>query len=195
MTDTNYQPPAAPVAEVQNIDAEPFYMVAPFKFMLLFLSTWGLYGIYWFYRHWRQLRNVRGRKVWPVPRSVFAIFFTHSLFAEIDRELGRNGHRYEWSANGQATFYVVLVIGGYILDRVTDDSGWAILLSIVTLILPMLPLLKAQKAANTALGDADGEVNRELTLANIAWIAVGSLLWLLTLVVAVMLVVDPSVLE
>lgn len=99
------------------------------------------------------------------------------------------------SASAQATLYVVLVIGGYILDRVTDDSGWAILLSIVTLVLPMLPLLEAQKAINTALGDAAGAANRELTLANIAWIAMGSLLWLLTLAVAVMLVVDPSVLE
>ena len=41
--------------------------------------------------------------------------------------------------------------------------------------------LAAQKAANSAAGDPQGESNNTLTAANIVWMVVGVLLWLLVL--------------
>lgn len=50
------------------------------------------------------------------------------------------------------------------------------------MLLPLgLILLRIQRAANAACGDPAGESNRRLTLANLAWLAFGCLLWAMIL--------------
>ncbi len=192
MSDLNYQPPAARVDEAVDVDSLPFYVVAPTKFTVLYFGTLGLYGIYWFYRHWAQFKRANGLKIWPVPRGIFNIFFAHSLFGEFDQALKREGQTFAWDAKSQATTYVVLSVAGYVINRVMGDSGWSIFVSIALLVALLFPLLKAQRAANHALNDAQGQGNSTFTAANIVWIVVGVLFWLLAIFGSVMMIINPE---
>lgn len=184
MTDDNYyQPPASRVDDAPAA-APSFYVVSPRKFVLLYLLTVGMYTVYWFYQNWTLLKRQHDLKIWPVPRAIFAIFFTHSLFAEIDRAAASRSVRYAWNAAGTATTYVVLSIVNSLISQLANrDIGSPVtdLASLLMVPAVMFPLLAAQKAANFAAGDPDGDSNDALTAANIVWMVVGVLLWLLVL--------------
>lgn len=51
-------------------------------------------------------------------------------------------------------------------------------------------LYVAQKAANAACGDTDGNANAIITGANIAWLVVGGLFWLMVLVGSYLILVE-----
>lgn len=184
MTDDNYyQPPASRVDDAPAAGPS-FYVVSPRKFVLLYLLTVGMYTVYWFYQNWTLFKRQHDLKIWPVPRAIFAIFFTHSLFAEIDRAAGSRSVRYAWNAAGTATTYVVLSIVNSLISQLANrDIGSPMTNLAALLMVPavMFPLLAAQKAANSAAGDPDGDSNSALTAANIIWMVVGVLLWLLVL--------------
>jgi hypothetical protein len=193
MTDDPYAPPTAPVGDAAPPVRREFYVVAPRKFLLLFVLTFGLYSIYWFYEHWALHKRYHGRELWPVARAIFQIFFTHALFRAFDERLRREGRRHEWNASLSATVYVILYLANFFSDRVMpDDAALSMLAFIVvaSVVLPALPLLAGQRAANRAEGDGEGMSNSELTAANIAWMVVGALLWLLLLIGTYAAIVD-----
>lgn len=179
-----YAPPQAEIA-IADTDQPDFYVVAPWKFFLLSMVTLDLYLVYWFYRNWRNVKLNTGESLWAPARGLFYIFFTHSLFARVDKKLDEEGQEFDWSAGSVATLLVVLALASNVLDRLafkSIGSPTTDLLSI--LMVPILPAvaLKAQKAINLACGDADGSQNAKLTGANWIWIVVGSLWWMLVLV-------------
>lgn len=180
---------AAPQAHVAEPDArtrsEEFYVVSKTKFFLLYLMTLGLYQIYWFYRHWAVYRRYHpGTSIWPVPRAIFAIFFTHSLTGRIEDRLGKLRSGLSWSPGALATAFVVLQIASNILDRLSWRMIGSPLTDIASLviIMPMaLVLWSIQEAANHACGQPDGASNRDITGANIVWCVLGGVFWLLVL--------------
>src|SRR5689334_3319399 len=94
-----YKAPEAPLAEAEERVAEgSFYVVSPMKFLIMMVGTMGLYTLYWFYKNW-SLLNRKHKAYWPVMRAVFAIFFTHALFREVDGALRREGRHmtFSWS--------------------------------------------------------------------------------------------------
>jgi len=110
---------------------------------------------------------------------VFALLFTHGLFRRISAQGGN------FNADTYATLYVVLLIGGRIVGRITQNSevfGALDLLGLVLGMTTLIPLLAAQKAANQACNDPAGEQNSRLTFGNWAWCGLGTLGWLLILV-------------
>lgn len=180
-TDNVYAPPASDIVEPAAREAsDGFYVVAPFKFCLLFFGTLGLYQLYWFYMQWARYRRRSGDTVWPVARTIFAIFFTHSLAGRMDEALRARGERYDWSPGGAASVYVIAQVVSGVCDRLSAreiGSPLTDLVSIALLVPAGLGLLRLQHAANRASGDPLGESNRRLTKANYAWLAVGALLW------------------
>ncbi|MEM6513522.1 MAG: hypothetical protein AAF660_10955 [Pseudomonadota bacterium] len=64
-----YQPPTASVDDVGS--NARFYSTGPFKFTLLYLATFGLYGIYWSYKNWRFIRDRDNSDVLPFIRAFF----------------------------------------------------------------------------------------------------------------------------
>jgi hypothetical protein len=198
MSDNYYQPPEARVDDVATLVAPPFYIVSPRKFILLYLGTVGMYGVYWFYENWALLKRHRNLKIWPVPRAIFSIFFTHSLFDEVDRALKSASLRYYWNAGTLATAFVVLSLVSSLVGHLANrDIGSPATDFASLLLLPaaMFPLLAAQKAANHAVGDPEGNSNNTLTAANIVWLVIGVLLWLLTLLGLYIAVVGEDALQ
>ena len=170
--DVSWEKPSAPTA------LPAFYVVSPTKFVILFVCTTGIYQLYWFYRHFRQAKLAVRDDSWPVARAIFAIFFTHDLFRRINMAGGY------FNADTFATMYVILAIVARIIDRVSSASetfGVLDLLGIVLGLATGMPLFTAQKAANRACGDPEGQQNSRFTLANFGWCGFGMLMWLLVL--------------
>ncbi len=165
-----------------DVKTNDFYVVSKLKFSVLFLATVGLYLIYWFYINWRNYRDATGANVIPPLRSVFYIFFTHSLFNKIDSVLKNNKIEYSWSPRILATLFVVLSIVSNLLDRLSFKeigSPLTDILSLVMLPFMLLIILKAQDAINFSQNDREGSSNSHFTLYNSLWVVLGVLFWVL----------------
>ena len=182
MTNDIYSAPAAALEQPVETASEKFYVVAPLKFWVLFLSTVGLYQVYWFYRHWHQFRMVTQEKIWPVPRGLFAIFFVHRLFREMDAAVKQKTGGVAWSPDLVATGYLLGAVVSNVCDRLSGKDVGSPYTDVVSLVL--LPLVgwflyQAQQVANLAMGDPAGASNRQFSAANIVWIVLGCLFWAL----------------
>ena len=93
-----YAPPASEIrgeSPAGALQAHTFYVVSIPKFCVLYVATFGVYGLYWFYMHWQRYRRGHGQheSIWPVPRALFSIFFTHALVARMPpQHLPEPGH-------------------------------------------------------------------------------------------------------
>lgn len=195
MTDDVYAPPEARVADVAEdaVRQSEFYVVAPRKFVLLYVLTFQYYGIYWFYRNWSQYKTRHRLGLWPVPRSIFQIFFVHALFEAIDVRLRRQGLRYVWNAGTQATAFVMLAIVTQVLNFTVSSESPLVIMGLMAFSFTItLPLLAAQRAINIAEGDAAGSSNASLTAANIAWMIAGGLFWAVVLSSLAIVIVNPD---
>jgi hypothetical protein len=183
MQNNPYQAPQSVVQDAPIDQAGEFYVVSPRKFLIMMIGTLGGYQIYWFYRNWK-LQNQIHQSYWPVARAIFAVFFTHALFRAVDESLRKAQSTYVWAHQNLATIFVAAAIGSQALSRlgakgvgspVTDLLGFAALAPVVW------ALFKAQDAINHASGDPQGQSNDQITGANIGWLVLGGLLWLLSL--------------
>jgi len=174
----------APQSDIETVGTKKFefYAVSPLKFTVLFLSTLGIYQIYWNYKNWRLIKTQHNLKIWPVGRSIFSIFFITSLLKRVDSRLVEAKLNHQWRPVLIANVYIIFSVAGSVCDRLADkEIGVPFTLFVSTLILPVVwfYLHKAQLAINLALGDPAGESNARFTAANIFWIVLGVLLWLM----------------
>ncbi len=196
MSDSIYAPPEAEI-EISEAQAQEYYVVSPTKFYLLSVMTFDLYFVYWFYRNWRLIKARDRDTSWPPARGLFYIFFTHSLFTDVDEAIKTQNRQYQWNPMSIATLFVFLDITANILGRMawnnvgspmTDFAG-----VLLTLLLPAI-LLQGQRAINFACGDPEGKTNAGFSLANWIWLVVGCLWWLLTLFGLYAIVFEPALL-
>lgn len=178
--DTNpYAAPTAPL-EMPADTSAAYYVVGLRKFTLLFFFTLGLYTIYWFYENWARQKRRHKESIWPVPRAIFNIFFTHSLFRRVKGDIDKQALAHDWNAEGSATAYVLLSILSNVLERMSArdvGSPYTDLMSLLMLPAVYFPLRAAQKAINAAAQDSEGAGNAALTPANYAWILIGAIWW------------------
>lgn len=187
-----YAPPAATVEEVEpsvTPDTLPFYVVSVPKFFALFLATFGIYHVVWFYLHWRRYKHAHQADIWPVPRAIFAVFFTHGLLRAVDRQARRGDLRPGWNPSSLATAIVLSIIALNILPRLAGDYMgpiWQIGCTLALLGLVGHFSAQAQRVINRVCGDPEGRSNARFTLLNIVWLVLGGLLWLMALVVVLL---------
>lgn len=180
MTENIYKAPQAELLE--GTEKKPvYYVVSIRKFLILYFATLGLYSIYWFYQHWQTNRIDTGERIWPVPRSIFSIFFAHSLFSRFDTTAKEVANPYDWSATGVASLFVLFTLVQTIGDRLADKSigePYTSIISFASMFIVGWTLYKAQQVANYACLDPAGKSNSQITLANAVWIFLGAILWL-----------------
>ena len=80
------------------------YVVGIRKFLVLSIATLNAYNTYWFWRNFRDLRDASGKDLWPIPRALFAVFFTHGLFRDVDETLRGQGRSFAWSPDATASW-------------------------------------------------------------------------------------------
>jgi hypothetical protein len=183
MEDNLYRPPTAPLL-LPETTSTAFYAVSIIKFWVLSIATAGLYRLYWHYKNWALYRASTGHPMWPVMRAIFSIFFTHSLFREVDARLRHSAIDHRWDGQMWATIYVVITLIENVTDRLAGRSVGSPItdfISIAAMLLATASLQQAQRAINVALGDPEGTSNSQFTIANWIWIVVGVLLWVLIL--------------
>lgn len=180
MADNIYSAPESSLDEVHEITDVDFYVVSLFKFNVLFVSTLGMYTLYWFYKNWQLIKINQNRNIWPIPRALFDIFFTHSLFDEINQKLSQTHEDVTWPHSMWATIYVLSAIVTNVLDRLTAKSvgePWLDVLAILLIFGLWLPLNSAQKMVNLSCNDPEGSKNAEFTAVNILFVVLGLAFW------------------
>lgn len=181
--DNLYQPPKAELLDEDSSPRDAFFVTSPNKLYLLYFVTFSLYSIYWFYKQWDSQRAAMlPKKIWPAARSVFQIFFTHSLCRLINEHKQRLGQM-AWDYSSTAWLYVGLTIASNGLARMeAQNEILDLLLLIGCVMVPAFPLAHIQQQANQASGDESGQSNARISGLNLLFIIPGALLWLLVLV-------------
>ena len=179
-----YRAPEVEVTAESSAVLPSFYVVSNTKFIVLFVATLGLYSFYWFFMNWKQYRFANREPMWPIARAIFSIFFAHKLFDQVAAKV-RERHDNLFSDHASlATTYVAINVVSYIANRLSSRAIGDPYTSLLPL--SMLPiegwvLYRAQVAINLACDDPYGLSNSRITIANIFWILLGAVLWLLNL--------------
>jgi hypothetical protein len=192
MNESIYAPPQANMhAKADGDTSPPFYVVSMTKYLVLFLATLGMYKIYWHYKNWALYREWQRSRpngdddLWPIPRGIFSIFFTHSLFREVKAYGDMEGRELDWNPDALATGVVILAIVGNVLDRCAAKGIGSPMTDTLALV-AMIPLLflycKVQPKINASCGDEKGAGNSKFTWANWIWIAIGAIFWTLVVI-------------
>ena len=187
MNDSVYAPPKSDLTNTRASANTPFYVVSPFKMMVLFLATIGTYQLYWHYENWRlfklrsQIEGTSGAKVWPVPRAVFSLFFVHALLRHVKRRAVAENRDTGFNSTLHASLMLLLMLSGTVLGNFPEASPYLIPATVIALIL-LVPTMFVYRAVQTFInqtcGDPLGAANDTFTVANYLWIAFGVLVWL-----------------
>jgi len=163
-----------------------FFPVSEGKLITLYILSFGLYGVYWFYKNWKLQENHMDKKIYPVWRAIFSIFFTHSLFKRIDQHASHIEKQHKFNANVLATFFVATIVVSYILDQLTMNSSMfgnmsitIVATSVVLFLLSTYPLVKVQATVNRINNDMLGYLNHNYNLWNYLLMAFGIILWII----------------
>ncbi len=195
MTEQNfnpYEPPKADMNELYSQAEEKFYVISLKKMIILTFATLGIYVAYWFWKHWNQWKQATDSNIWPIPRAIFCIFFTHSLFREINEEAEEVTAQDLPALGLFATIFVVIQFVDRAVDKLLLPEEFSLTLDIPILIvflsLNVWCLWQAQKQANLACNDEDGLSNDNFGIAEYIVIALGVLVWGFFVAVGLMVV-------
>jgi len=96
------------------------------KFVILCITTFGLYEMVWFYRNWKRVEHYERSKLIPWARALFAPFWYYAL-------LNRISHRFDFAL-------VVLYFALHGMVRLPDPYWMLSLLSFLALLPPVLEI-------------------------------------------------------
>ena len=149
--------------------SQMFFPTSKTKLIVMSVCTFSIYIFYWFYKNWKILKETQGLDIRPFWRTFFVPIFCYSLFKGV-RECSK-----ENSVN--AAYSPGLLTAGYILFSITGLLPDPF--SLMTFILPVLPLLPVQGAINALNVNVvpDLKINNQFSGWNIAAIIFGVVLW------------------
>ncbi|WP_455203464.1 hypothetical protein [Kaarinaea lacus] len=185
VTQSIYEPPKSNLEVEKTDSAHQFFSVSYKKLYVMFVMTFGLYALVLFYQNWKLQKKRHELRVNPVLRSLFAIFFTHSLFARIKETVRKQKIDVAFNNNAMATLYIVSVLVSNGLDRVaarSDDVTLVDVISTMVMMIALYPLHVAQTVINQINGEIDGQRNSDFSVYNWMFIVLGAMLWVLLLI-------------
>lgn len=189
-------PEAALIDPATTAGGTAFFVTSIRKMAILYIATLGMYVLYWGYKQWDSQRHSMPKRIMPVWRSIFIVFFMHSLARRIGERLQAQGQPLG-KPSGAATLFVVLVVLGGVLGSVTSRNEVPVLIDVLVLFLQLaslLPMLSIQRQANLASQDPQGRGNSEMSASNIVFIVLGSIIWAIYLLsIAVLAFLGQSV--
>ena len=165
----------------------PFFPVAEGKLITLYILSFGLYGIYWFQQNWKRQQPMMDKKIYPVWRAIFSIFFTHSLFKRIEQQAVHLPQQHHFNANVLATFFVLAIVVSNVIDRLSINTETAqnitnstlLITSLVLFLFSAYPLAKVQATVNRINNDILGYLNHKYSMWNYLLIILGTVSWLM----------------
>lgn len=170
-----------------------YFSVSTTKLKWLYLATFGLYGIYWFYKNWKLQQPYIERKIMPVMRGIFSIFFAHALTKRIKQSMLRQAVPENKHLGFLATMFVLLLVLGNVASTLADNGVVPPYFNIIWLVmfyLSVFPLVELQDKINLLKDDPIGSINSRYDWRGYAALLIGAVLWLLAILGAVALVVQ-----
>ena len=165
-----------------------FYPVSTGKFIVMSILTVNLYQILWMWRNWRWVKAMQEKKISPLARSVFAVFYFLGLYREVrsETEPGRGMPAFLGSA--LAITYMIWVFGVRIADRLVTRAtdlpdywlGITLLLGLASVVF-LLPTVHMINELNREKPEIQ-RYNSRYTIGTWAAMAVGGLFLALALV-------------
>jgi hypothetical protein len=167
---------------MQNHSPVPFPVVSMGKFSILFWATMGLYALYWFYLCWAAMESIQQRQFFKPGRSLFAVFFVHSLFGKIHAIETQQTDACKWNHKHLTWVFIaayVIHILVFWWIEVEQPAHWLRLLASFPILLAQYYCLyQVQLAINRINNDPFGRTNHQFSAANQIWIVVGCYLWI-----------------
>jgi len=131
----------APVPQQKKNEAEYFYAVSRIKFVILHLTTFGLYELVWFGSNWTIIRDQEKKKISPFWRAVFGPIYFYELADRVLQTAKRKGYDNSYWTVGLTLAYV----GFIVFSRAFESAWWIYLFAF----LPFLPVVDAINFTNS----------------------------------------------
>lgn len=136
-------PKTTGVTEIIDIE---YYSVSISKLVTLSVLTFGLYQIFWFYKNWDAVKDGEKKKMSPLGRSIFAIFYCQDLFKKVLQSAKKYNYPHSFSPGSLSLWYICLTIAINVVARF-EDGAYAFLWLPLS-VLNVIPLIPVQKAIN-----------------------------------------------
>jgi hypothetical protein len=178
-----YQAPEAELLVKESGTSPQFFPVSLTKLNVMYIVTFGMYTVIWFFQNWKLQEPKMEKKIRPVWRAIFSIFYTHSLFKRIHEKSEEKGME-NWAHSSLATIFVIFVLLSSIGDKITDKIESLSFLAPFVLLLTFVclySLYQTQKVVNVLNDDVEGKLNGNFTAANIFFIVLGIIMWSLVI--------------
>ena len=158
--------------EVDDSGAPMYFAVAPFKLVVMFVCTFGIYEMYWFYKNWVLVKERENSNIMPFWRTFFAPIFCYFLFKRVQASALDLSIQREISPG--------LLAAGWIIVTLLMGSPGAFWLLGYIAILFLLPVQALVNDINN-LAAPGHDKNENFSGWNIFGIVVGGSLFLLVL--------------
>jgi hypothetical protein len=130
------------------------------KFIILDIITVGFYKFYWIYENWDAIKQAEKRKIWPLWRAFFFLFFVYSFFKKVYLSAKSQGYAKPLSYKILAIGYIILAISwpffrAYMVDMTEQAMepalsvilyGRLVFLSMELLLWPILQAINFYRA-------------------------------------------------
>jgi len=149
--------------------SQMFFPTSKTKLIVMSVCTFSIYIFYWFYTNWKILKETQGSDIWPFWRTFLVPIFCYSLFKGVREYSKENSVRAAYSPGLLTAGYILFSTTGLLPDP----------FSLMTFLLPVLPLLPVQGAINSLNADVveDLKINNQFSGWNIAGIIFGVVFW------------------
>jgi hypothetical protein len=152
-----------------------FFYVSPLKLVIMSTVTFGLYDLFWAYKNWSYVNEHTNRRVPVLINAIFRNLTYFWLLKEITLAGDRQNLRPTYPAALLAIAYIVLAIC-WRLPMPFSFIGW----------LSCFALVPAQQYVNLLNKDTSTPINSRFTAVNWVAIVIGTIVWVLTIIGAVL---------
>lgn len=162
-----------------------YFNISPGKLVFLSIITFGIYELYWFYKNWEAVKKIENKKISPLGRAIFAVFYCYELFKKILINATAKGYDKKYSPGLLATFYIIILLLSNGLAKIPETEisnipSEIFLFNLVWFglsILTAIPLYIVQKAINYNNKKIKGEIaDKKYTGGEIILIVIGVIL-------------------
>lgn len=98
------------LANLRSTDGAILFNPSILKFVVMSLSTGGLYSFLWMYKNWCYIKTVRDQKVSPFLRTFFFPFWMTALFRDMNTVCGRPGLLDKFFAANLSFIFLFLMV-------------------------------------------------------------------------------------
>lgn len=157
--------------EMKSIQVPPQKIMSVNKFVLLSITTFGIYSFWWIYKEWLFFQKKDQLDIMPFMRTLFTFIFIYNLFSKIKNYAAENKYSHDFSTLGM--FFGFLFF--YFLSLLPDPYWLISVFSFVFLI----PAFKALNHAKIHSTEFEVIAQNKYSAGHIIAMVFGIIFWIL----------------